>query len=143
MRNELDTIVAERGAATTVAKIHGLDAASGRPLVVLPGERRAVKADALWSREPVDWKACRGLRALVLVPEGGDPVVLGLLDPPPASLPRAKKVVVLEGEEEVILRCGKAEIALSADGRISILGGHIVSRSTGVHRIKGASVEIN
>ena len=140
----LANLPATSGTETTavIARVEGADAASGRPLVLLPGGREAAPVTALWTGgEPPDWSACRGLRALVLVADDQDPVLIGLVDPPPAKKP--KRVVVFEGEEEVILRCGKSEISLRADGRISVLGGHIVSRSTGVHRIKGASVQIN
>ena len=45
--------------------------------------------------------------------------------------------------EEVVLRCGKASITLTSEGRVIIRGAHVVSRSTGVNKIKGGSVQIN
>ena len=51
--------------------------------------------------------------------------------------------VLLEGAEEVVLRCGKACITLRRDGKIVIRGTYLVSRAEGTHRIKGGSVKIN
>ena len=45
--------------------------------------------------------------------------------------------------EEVVLRCGKASITLTSEGRVIIRGAHVVSRSTGTNKIKGGSVQIN
>lgn len=45
--------------------------------------------------------------------------------------------------EEVVLRCGKASITLTSEGRVIIRGAHVVSRSTGANKIKGGSVQIN
>ncbi len=53
------------------------------------------------------------------------------------------KQVVLEGQEEVVLRCGAASITLSKNGKISIRGKYIVNRATDVNRILGGSVQVN
>jgi hypothetical protein len=85
------------------------------------------------------------------------PVILGVVDERPSvSLkPRTKRTpegvsatvdgerVVLEGKERIELRCGKASITLTKDGRVVIRGAQIVSRSTGANRVRGGSVEIN
>ena len=51
--------------------------------------------------------------------------------------------VVFEADQEVELRCGKASVNLREDGRIVILGGYVISRSRGVNKIQGGSVQIN
>ena len=51
--------------------------------------------------------------------------------------------VELHAENEIELRCGHSSIILQRDGRIIIRGTKIVSRSSGVNKIKGASVGIN
>lgn len=51
--------------------------------------------------------------------------------------------VVLDAQEEVILRCGPASITLNSAGKIVIKGAEIVSRSSGANKIKGALVNIN
>jgi hypothetical protein len=53
------------------------------------------------------------------------------------------KKVTLTGEEEVTLQCGKASITLTRAGKVLITGDYVLSRSRGVNRIKGGSVQIN
>jgi hypothetical protein len=53
------------------------------------------------------------------------------------------KQLVLEGQEEVVLRCGEASITLNQNGKISIRGKYLLSRATGVNRILGGSVQVN
>lgn len=44
---------------------------------------------------------------------------------------------------ELTLRCGKASITLTPSGKIILRGTYISTRSSGVVRIKGGSVQIN
>ena len=53
------------------------------------------------------------------------------------------KRVVIEGEEEVVLRCGESSITLQRNGKIVIRGKYLLSRASGVNRILGGSVEVN
>lgn len=53
------------------------------------------------------------------------------------------KRVVLEGREEVVLKCGEASITLTKGGKILIRGKYILNRSSGVNRILGGSVQVN
>ena len=53
------------------------------------------------------------------------------------------KYVVLEAEEEIVLRCGDASITLRKDGRLVVRGAYVETRATGVNRIKGGAVKIN
>jgi len=49
----------------------------------------------------------------------------------------------INGQKEIVLRCGLASITLTRDGKILLRGAYVQSRSSGVNRIKGASVQIN
>ena len=51
--------------------------------------------------------------------------------------------IELEAADEIVLRCGQASITLRRNGRVVIRGTYVESRSRGVNRIKGGSVEIN
>ena len=51
--------------------------------------------------------------------------------------------VVFSAEKEIVLRCGDASITLTRAGKILIRGKYLLSRSAGVNRIKGGSVQIN
>lgn len=51
--------------------------------------------------------------------------------------------VTFDAREEIVLRCGKSSITLTRAGKILIRGAYLLTRSSGVNRIKGASVQIN
>lgn len=105
-------------------------------------------------------EADRG-RAVALMFEEGDvtrPLLIGLIhEPPPIeaeplaapSLPSDLSVeadgerVVLSAAKELVLRCGKASITLTQAGKILIRGAYVLTRSSGVNRIQGGSVQIN
>ncbi len=51
--------------------------------------------------------------------------------------------VVLEGKDELVLRCGEASITLRRNGRIVIQGVQVETRAAGSNKIRGGSVQIN
>jgi hypothetical protein len=51
--------------------------------------------------------------------------------------------IAFDAREEIVLRCGKSSITLTRAGKIIIRGAYLLNRSSGVNRIKGASVQIN
>jgi hypothetical protein len=51
--------------------------------------------------------------------------------------------VVIEGQDEIVLSCGKASITLRRNGKVLIKGVQLESSAAGVNRIKGGSVQIN
>ena len=94
-------------------------------------------------------------REVLVAFESGDascPYIVGLLwelgqDPLTQAEPIEAKVdgeqVVIEGKKEIVLKCGKASITLTKAGKILIRGSYLLSRSSGVNRVKGGSVQIN
>jgi Domain of unknown function (DUF6484) len=105
-------------------------------------------------------------RNIVLMFEAGDPlkpVILGALQPKPANAPttsdnrephpqptnNAFEVktegdrILLSAKSEIVFNCGKASIVLTKAGKILLRGAYLLARSSGVNRIKGASVQIN
>ncbi len=97
--------------------------------------------------------ADRRAAVLLFVVATGQPVLLGLRQPLPAleaELPTESltaavdgKRVLLEGQDEIVLRCGKASLTMRRNGRIVIRGVQVESRATGRNRIKGGAVLIN
>ena len=53
------------------------------------------------------------------------------------------KRIVLEGREEVVIKCGEASITLTKAGKILIRGNYVLNRASGVNRILGGSVQVN
>lgn len=53
------------------------------------------------------------------------------------------RAIRLTASEQLELKCGKAHISLSADGKIRIRGGYILNHATGINRIRGAAVQVN
>ncbi|MGC3999325.1 MAG: hypothetical protein QM767_18545 [Anaeromyxobacter sp.] len=62
---------------------------------------------------------------------------------PPAEAVVDGRRVVLEGQDEVVLRCGKASITLRRNGRIVLRGVQVETSASGLQRIKGGRIEIN
>ncbi len=95
-------------------------------------------------------------RQVALLFEGGDParpLIVGLIHHP-QNQPKGGNAtaliaeidggrLVLNAEHEIVLRCGKASITLTKAGKVLIQGDFVSSRSSGVNRIKGGSVQIN
>lgn len=94
--------------------------------------------------------------SVVLAFDGGDlarPVVIGVLQGSarwPLPQPPAQVEVDADGQrlvvharEQLVLRCGKASITLTRAGKVLIEGSYVLSRSSGVNRIKGGSVQLN
>ena len=99
---------------------------------------------------------------LVLTFEGGDPgkpIVIGRLlrpdasaeqvvevhrpDPDARPAARSEEQLVFSAEREIVLRCGEASVTLTRAGKILLRGTYLLSRSTGINRIKGGAVQIN
>ena len=49
----------------------------------------------------------------------------------------------LEGKKKVELICGRARLVLHENGRVEVSGTHLLQRSRGPVRIKGATVQLN
>ena len=62
---------------------------------------------------------------------------------PGTPIQETPEEVVVTAEKQLTLRCGKASITLTKSGKIILRGKYILSRSEGVNRIKGGSVQIN
>ena len=93
---------------------------------------------------------------VALLFENGDParpMIIGRMQQPVISTEKPNEQalnaeidgerVVLQANQEIVLRCGKASITLTRAGKIVIRGAYILNRSSGVNRIKGGSVQIN
>jgi hypothetical protein len=123
------------------------------PLVMYSGQPGSA---ALPARATLDLHGAHIGRDVVLMFEDSDPrrpVLLGCLTQKPAwpltERPGQVEVdadgerLVVNAKEELVLRCGKASITLTKAGKVLIHGAYVSSRSSGVNRIKGGSVQLN
>ncbi len=46
-------------------------------------------------------------------------------------------------QDQIVLRCGKASITLTKEGKVILQGAYVSNQSSGVLRLKGGSVQIN
>lgn len=104
----------------------------------------------------VDLQAPHIGQSVVLMFEGNDParpIVLGVVrQGTPAAFSQAGGGVEVEAdgqrlvvtaERGLVLRCGKASITLTPDGKVVVRGTQIVSHASGLNRIRGGAVQVN
>lgn len=140
-------------AGVIVGELIGMTGDGRTPLVLFPGQPGVA---ALLARTAVDLHGAHIGKKVVLMFEAGDParpIVMGVLrgDPgwPLADRPGRVEVdvdgerMIVSAGEQLVLRCGKASITLTRTGKVLIQGSYVLSRSSGVNRVKGGSVQLN
>ncbi|HET7795845.1 MAG TPA: DUF6484 domain-containing protein [Rhizobacter sp.] len=122
------------------------------PLVIYPGQPGTA---ALQARSVLDLNGEHIGRAVVLSFESGDPskpIVMGVLRQSgdrPLNAPGQVQIdadgsrLVVSARGQMVLQCGKASITLTKAGKVLIDGTYVSSRSSGVNRLKGGSVQLN
>ena len=123
------------------------------PLVIFAGQQGSA---AVAARTTIDVQGSHVGRDVVLMFEDGDPgqpIMMGCLAPqegwPLADRPGQVEVdadgerLLVTAKDQLVLRCGKASITLTKDGKVLIQGTYVSTRSSGVMRIKGGSVQLN
>lgn len=135
--------VSGSGDGMRTARLVGLDE-DGRLLVRLEGFDAdiAVRIGVELEDDALKRAAKAGREVLLAFPVDSAPVVVAILRDRLESKQDDGRVR-LAAPDELVLRCGKASVVLRKDGRVTVKGTRIVSASTGPHKIKGASVELN
>ena len=136
-----------------IGQLIGMTNENRTPLVLYPGQPGTA---ALFARTVVDLHGPHIGRKVVLMFEAGDPakpIVMGVLregeGSPLDEKPNQVEVdadgerMIVTAREQVVLRCGKASITLTRAGKVLIQGSYVLSRSSGVNRIKGGSIQLN
>ena len=125
----------------------------GLPLVAFPGnpDETAIPARSTTQMQSEDIGS-----EVALLFEGGDPglpLIIGKIqqagtekttqENKPAIAELDGESIVLSAKQNITLKCGKASITLTKAGKVILRGTYLLSRSSGVNRIKGGSVQIN
>lgn len=140
-------------AGVVVGQIVGFTGNGTTPLVVYAGQPGTA---ALSARAIVDLHGEHISRDVVLAFDDGDrmrPIVMGCVrgdqcsplpeQPGQVEVDADGERLIVSAKEQVVLRCGKASITLTKAGKVLIQGSYVLSRSSGVNRIKGGSVQLN
>jgi hypothetical protein len=150
--SELAPKVAARSAAASVGELVALVDDGRVPLVRLADP---LGAAVLRARTTVDLYGAHVGAEVVLLFEGGDPlqpIISGVLrsrsnddatTAPVLIETDGSQRLLVNAKEQLVLRCGKACITLTAAGKVLIEGSYLLSRSAGVNCIKGGSVQLN
>jgi hypothetical protein len=126
---------------------------AGDPLVEYEGPDDEVVRRAALATVEIDARAAGHPVTLMFISGDLDrPVITGRIEPGRASPPKITRTqsLVLDGRELVLeadslltLRCGKSSLTLTRDGRIVLRGTNLVSRASGVNRIRGGTIKLN
>lgn len=141
------------GTSVTLGVLLALDPDARQPIVTFgdPSSASTVRA-----RTTVDLHGPHVGCQVTLLFENGDlqrPIVTGVLRDRPGwplderpgqvQIDTDGERMIVSAQEQLVLRCGKASITLTKAGKVLIQGSYVSSRSTGVNRIKGGSVQLN
>jgi hypothetical protein len=107
-------------------------------------------------RSVVELHAAHIGQRVVLMFEDADPqrpIVMGVLRsaqgwplpdaPAQVQIDADGQRMLVSAKDELVLRCGNASITLTRAGKVLIQGSYVSSRSTGVNRVAGGSVQLN
>ena len=125
----------------------------GLPMVAYPGntEETAVTARSTVAMQNDDI----GCEVALVFEEGepGKPMIIGKIQHvdtdnnmqknEPVNAVLDGESIVLSARQNITLKCGKASITLTKSGKVILRGAYLLSRSSGVNRVKGGSVQIN
>ena len=136
-----------------IGELIGMTEDGSVPLVLYPGQPGSA---GIAARSTVDLHEQHVGRQVVLLFDTGDPrkpIVMGVLRNAQTSTLAAEsghaeveadgERMIVSAKEQLVLRCGKARITLTCSGKVLIEGAYVSSRSSGVNRIRGGSVQLN
>jgi len=143
-----------------VGQLVGIDD-SGVPMVDYPGNPAGAPLGAMCTARFDQGAIGRSAALLFADGDAAKPLIIGLIHSPLDEIVAATQQgrgsnglpnldvqadgerVVLAANKEIVLKCGKASITLTRAGKVLLRGTYLLSRSSGVNRIKGGSVQLN
>jgi hypothetical protein len=126
----------------------------GAPVVDFPGNPAGQPVIALATSRYDLVSIGEAVALMFLAGDRAKPLAIGLVaqpngvelgDPAPTAPNQGEppERLILTATREIIMQCGRASIVLTGAGKVLIRGAHLSLRSSGMHRIIGASVQIN
>lgn len=143
--------------APTCGKLAEVDE-DGRAWVSFEGAAKPVQARCAVAESALPAREELAGAAVLLVFEERDParpIIIGFVRerlwaakpavqaPPQQDVHIVQSKVLIEGHEELTLRCGQGAITMTADGRVTIKGTRLTSRASETNKVRGAVVLIN
>jgi Domain of unknown function (DUF6484) len=123
------------------------------PLVTYPGQQGTA---AMAARATLDLHAAHIGQRVMLLFENADPclpIIVGCLRTSHSmavpglagqiDVDADGRRIVVSASEQIVLRCGRASITLTKEGKLIVQGTYVSNQSSGVLRLKGGSVQIN
>ena len=145
--------VARQLGGVVVGTLVALEAEESVPLVVYDGQPTSAAQRA---RAILDLRGAHVGRDVLLVFEDNDPrkpIIVGCMtnrtaetlhaEPGHVELDADGRRLLVTAKDQLVLQCGKARITLTRCGKILLEGTYISSRSSGVNRVKGGSIQLN
>lgn len=126
-----------------IGRIAGMK--DGAPLVDFPDNPAGAPVSALATAR---YDLAPEGAAVALMFIDGDParpLVVGLIETPTDAVTPStpEDRVTITAAREIVFQCGRASIVLTRAGKVLVRGAYLSLRSSGMHRITGASVQIN
>lgn len=150
--NQNDISTQPRVDGVVIGILAGFDSQQ-RPLVVFPDNPNDTSLPARATTPLTNDDIGREMALLFENGDPSSPMIIGRVrhskeielkpEIPPHSVTVDGERMLIEAKEEIVLKCGKASITLTKAGKVIIRGAYLLSRSSGVNRIKGGSVQIN
>jgi len=114
------------------------------------------KVTAMRARSTIEISGSDIGKEIALLFENGDlqrPLIIGFIKHPENDRNKENEQalnslikndeIVLTAKKNLTFICGKSSITLTKSGKILIRGSYVLSRSSGVNKIKGGTVQIN
>lgn len=140
-------------AGVVVGTLVALEAEESVPLVVYEGQPTSAAQRA---RATLDLHGAHVGRDVLLLFEENDPrkpIIIGCManriaeglhaEPEHVELDADGRRLLVTAKDQLVLQCGKARITLTRCGKVLLEGTYISSRSSGVNRVKGGSIQLN
>ena len=116
----------------------------GAPLVDFPGNPAGVPLRALATARYAEVSLGSAVALMFIDGDRERPLAIGLIARQAEPMtPALEDRLTISAAREIVLQCGRARIVLTRAGKLLLRGAYVSSRSTGMQRITGASVQIN